>query len=174
MENDLIKLGLSYDLASDLHEEWRNTRLKDDGTYEERWKESTDEEWNNIHGTNKVDIANTSFKDLPANYKQENLEAAKVVIELTYDKIVNSEELSIESFEEMASIVHDKWLERNSWAYESSPELAVPYQELSEEEKDKDRIQLRQAIEKVSKYLSGIINIDDIINEYNLSNGRQK
>ena len=34
MENqNLVKEALSYSLGSDLHEVWRNTRKREDGTY---------------------------------------------------------------------------------------------------------------------------------------------
>jgi hypothetical protein len=33
-------------------------------------------------------------------------------------------------------------MERNSWAKESSPELFVPYSQLPESEKSKDRVQI--------------------------------
>jgi hypothetical protein len=36
-----------------------------------------------------VDIANTKFEDLPSNRKYENLQAAKVAVDLIYDKVVN-------------------------------------------------------------------------------------
>jgi len=51
-----------------------------------------------------------------------------------------------ETFIEGASAeVHSKWLERNGeWAPE---EQKKPYEELSEEEKDKDRAQIKKAIE---------------------------
>ncbi len=54
--------------------------------------------------------------------------------------------------EEMASIVHEKWLERNSWVYDKeywNPTLAQEYSKLPEEEKEKDRVQIRQAIAKI-------------------------
>jgi hypothetical protein len=51
-------------------------------------KKSKDEEWTKKHGTDDVDIANTSFADLPSNWKYENLEAAKVAIDLVFDKVV--------------------------------------------------------------------------------------
>ena len=39
MENqNLVKEALSYSLGSDLHEVWRNTRKREDGTYEPRMK----------------------------------------------------------------------------------------------------------------------------------------
>jgi ribosome-associated toxin RatA of RatAB toxin-antitoxin module len=60
-----------------------------------------------------VDIANIEFEDLPSNWKYENLEAAKVAVDLVYDKVVNSEEINSKMIEEMSKIVHEKWLERN-------------------------------------------------------------
>ena len=54
-----------------------------------------------------------------------------------------------DSFLELASsVLHDKWLERNgSWA---PPEQNKPYSELSEEEKEKDRVIIRQAMKLYS------------------------
>jgi hypothetical protein len=60
-----------------------------------------------------VDIANTDFEDLPDNWKYENIEAAKVAVDLVYEKILNLEKISNEMIEEMSNIVHEKWLERN-------------------------------------------------------------
>ena len=54
--------------------------------------------------------------------------------------------------EEMASIVHEKWLERNSWVYDKeywNSTLAQEYAKLPEDEKEKDRVQVRQAIAKI-------------------------
>jgi len=50
-----------------------------------------------------------------------------------------------ESFvEEASAAVHDKWLERNGeWA---PVEQKKPFGELAEEEKEKDRVQVRKAI----------------------------
>jgi hypothetical protein len=60
-----------------------------------------------------VDIANTKFEDLPSNRKYENFEAAKVAVDLVYEKIVNKEKIDSEMIEEMSKIVHEKWLKRN-------------------------------------------------------------
>jgi hypothetical protein len=47
--------------------------------------------------------------------------------------------------EQAAVVVHDKCLKRNSsWA---PAKLNKPFMELSEEEKEKDRVQVRKAIE---------------------------
>ena len=137
-------------MGSYLHEEWRKTRLKEDGTYEPRMKKSKDPEWTQRHGTDDVDIANTSFEDLPSNWQYENLEAARVAVDLVYEKVINGEEITPEMIEEMASVVHEKWLERNDWVYDKeywNPVLAQPYEALPEDEKAKDRAQIEAAIQ---------------------------
>ena len=149
---EMAKAYFAESMWSDLHEEWRRSRLKEDWTYEPRWKKSKDAEWTKAHGTDDVDIANTSFAELPSNRKYENLEAAKVAIELVFDKVISWEEITDEMIEEMASIVHEKWLERNSWVFDKeygNPTLAQEYAKLPEEEKEKDRVQIRQAIAKI-------------------------
>lgn len=132
-----------------LHEEWRKTRLKEDGTYEPRMKKSKDDEWTEKHGTDDVDIANTKFEDLPSNWQYENLEAAKVAVDLVYEKVASGEEITPEMIEEMSSVVHEKWLERNDWAKDG--ELGVSYDQLSEDEKAKDRAQVETAIRIISE-----------------------
>ena len=140
-------------VASGFHEKWRENRLQNDGKYKPMIEKSEDEEWNTVYWTDVVDIANTKFKDLPSNWKCENLEAAKVAVDLVYEKIVNKEKIDSEMIEEMSKIVHEKWLERNGvqWSFENQ---RVDYQNLSEEEKAKDRIQIELAIQiiKSKKY----------------------
>ena len=84
-------------------------------------EESEDEEWNIKHWADMVDIANTKFEDLPSNRKYENLEAAKVAVDLVYDNVVNWEEITSEMIEEMSKIVYEKRLERNGieWSFEN-------------------------------------------------------
>ncbi len=136
-------------MGSYLHEEWRKTRLKEDWTYEPRMKKSKDLAWTEKHGTDDVDIANTSFEDLPSNWQYENLEAAKVAVELVYEKVASGEEITSEMIEEMSSVVHEKWLERNDWAKDW--ELGVSYDQLPEDEKAKDRAQVETAIRIISE-----------------------
>ena len=93
MSEEIIKQALSYSLAADLNEEWRLTRKKEDGTFRPRIKISKDPEWNKTHGTNEVDIANTPFNELPSNWQEENLKAAKVVINLVFKKVINGNEI---------------------------------------------------------------------------------
>ena len=131
-------------VASIFHEKWRENRLIDNG--KSMLEKSEDKEWNMKHWIDVVDIANTEFEDLPSNRKYENFEAAKVAVDLVYEKIVNKEKIDSKMIEEMSKIVHEKWLERNGvqWSFENQ---RIAYQNLSEEEKAKDRIQIKLAIQ---------------------------
>ena len=175
--NDLIREALSYSLGSDLHEAWRAPRKLDDGTFEPRMKKSKDEEWNKIHGTDEVDIANCAFEDLPSNWQYENLEAAKVAIDLAYNKTMDGEEITPEELEQMGSVIHDEWLKRNNWVFDpndGNPALAVPYEQLTPEEQDKDKVQIGAAQAKVQAYMNGMINIDDLCEQYGITSSNQR
>lgn len=140
------KSGIIKKVALVFHEKWRENRLQSVGKYKPMIEKSQDEEWNIKHWMDVVDIANTEFVDLPSNRKYENFEAAKVAVDLVYDKVVNWEKIDLEMIEEMSKIVHEKWLERNGihWSFENQ---RVEYEELSDEEKAKDRIQVELAIQ---------------------------
>ena len=141
------------DLASRFHEDWRKSRLKEDGTYEPRWKKIKKDEKFIANAKNsdtvrvtsdgvEVDIANTSFIDLPFDYQEENLLAAEVVIKILLNQ---KKSLTPDEIERLSSIVHDEWLKRNEWA--KGGELDVPYKDLPESEKAKDRVQVLAGIE---------------------------
>ena len=172
-ENERVVEALSYSMASDLHEAWRETRRREDGTYEPRMKKSKDERWNQEHGTDDVDIANLSFDELPSNWQFENLEAARVAVGLVFDEVARHGSIlyARRRIEEMSARVHDAWLGRNDWVFDpetGKPELARPYEELSDEEKEKDRAQIMQAIEKVNEYLSEEIDVDEVSRKFGL------
>ena len=172
----VIKEALSYALGSDLHEAWRAPRKKENGLYEPRIKKSKDAEWNAAHETDDVDIANCSFAKLPSNWQYENLEAARVAIELVYDKLMAGEPISEVELEQMAAVVHNEWLKRNSWVFDPNygdPKLAVPYLQLSKEEQDKDKVQIQQAALKVLAFMNGLIDIDVLCEEYGIKPDKQ-
>lgn len=134
-------------VASTFHDKWRENRL-----YKPMIEKSEDEDWTKRHWTDLVDIANIKFEDLPNNWKYENFEAAKVAVDLVYEKVVNWLEITPGMIEKMSKIVHEKRLERNwiEWSFENQ---RVDYKELSEEEKAKDRVQIEIAIQIISKEL---------------------
>ncbi len=140
-----IKQELVTQLGTLLHDEWRAPRKQEDGSFEPKMKTTEDESWIATNGSDSVDIANTSFAELPSDWQGENRAAAEVAMGEVFQAVEGGNLLD-ETFIELASAeVHSKWLERNS---ERAPEeQKKPYEELSEEEKDKDRAQIKKAIE---------------------------
>ena len=172
MNDEQVKNALSYSLGSDLHEAWRAPRRLPDGTFEPRMKVSKDEAWNEAHGTDQVDIANTSFEELPSNWQYENLEAARVAIELVYEDVMNDREFTPEEIIKIASMIHDEWLKRNDWVFSpeyGDPSLAVPFDQLSKEEQDKDIAQIEPAVNKVKAYMNGEVDMDGLCEKYGLN-----
>jgi hypothetical protein len=68
--------------------------------------------------------------------------------QLEYIKVVNLNA----QLDENASRVHDVWMEMNSWEHDTSPHLFVPFDELAEEEKEKDRDIVRIIQNEFAKY----------------------
>ena len=158
---DLLKYKKSYLMQRFVklsYDKWRETRKRLDGTYESKWKESTDKEWNRKHGTDYVDIANTEFEDLPSNRQKERMDAASVAIDLVFDKIKDWEiRVTTEMIEEMSSVVHDNWLERREQAQDEVDSMLVQsYKNLSEEEKVKDRNHIYIAIQIIKEEIEAI------------------
>ena len=179
MNDKTIKIALAYSLGSDLHEAWRAPRKLENGTYEPRMKKTKDEEWTKKHGKEEVDIANCTFSELPYDWQKENLSAALVVIGLVYDKIIAGKTITPEEIEKMAAIVHEEWLKRNTYVYGpvdkgGRPDLTVPYADLEDVEKEKDRVQIAPAIKKVQEYMNGLIDIESICDEYQINKGFTK
>lgn len=152
---EMAKAYFAESLWAEFHEEWRKDYAAKDENIDENWrvkpriKDTTDEEWIKAHWTDKVDIYYTPFRDLPADKKGDNLEAAKEAIELVFDRVISWEEITQERIEEMSSIVHENRMKRNSWEKDKRPQLFVPYSELPEHEKVKDRKHILQAIAKI-------------------------
>ena len=127
-------------IASALHEDWRKTRLQPDGTFEPRVKTTKDEAWIKAHGTDQVDIANTSYKDLPKDWQAENGAAGKVIEGIISRHgghvDLNNEKTRLQVGEE----IHAAWLSRNEYA-KGGP-LDVPFKDLPPDEQAKDLDQI--------------------------------
>ena len=134
-------------LGSKLHEKWAEgyrsgemakgnenpTRMKDDGM------------------GGQVDILNTSYAELPPKWQAENKAQAEAAIGLVSKDMSGA----MDNLENLAAQVHEQWLSRNSWAIEQKSPLAVPYSELPEEEKQKDRDVIIAAHEILSQMMGG-------------------
>ena len=109
--------SVQNEIASQLHEDWRKTRLNEDGTYEPRFKKTSDEEWISSHnGSTEVDIANTAYEDLPTDWQAENAAAGSVVATELIIAQRNQGEINQTEVERISAKVHDEWLKRNDWA----------------------------------------------------------
>ena len=145
-------LGKAVDmLASKLHENWADsyragemakgnenpTRMKDDGM------------------GGQVDILNTAYADLPPKWQGENKAQAEAAISL----VAKNMDDVMGNIEGLAAQVHEQWLSRNSWA--ANGPLGVPYNELPEEEKQKDRDVIVAAYEILSEMMSNEDEVED-------------
>lgn len=135
------------ELARQLHEMWRRPRYRPDSNdFKPRIKITDDEKWLRSHdGADEVDIANTSYEDLPEEWQRENRISAEIAVTLVEEALSTATTLDTGFVEWASSIIHNKWLERNGeWA---SPEQNLPYADLPEEEKEKDRSIIKEAID---------------------------
>ena len=132
-------------LASELHGIWADnyrsgemakgnenpTRMKDDGM------------------GGQVDILNTSYAELPEKWQAENKAQAQSAIGL----VAQNMEDAMSNIEGLAAQVHEQWLSRNSWAKDGP--LGVPYNELPEEEKQKDKNVISAAYDILQEMMGG-------------------
>lgn len=138
-------------VASVGHEEWRKGWKEANGDAP-RIKTTTDEAWIKKNGTDQVNIAALSYEQLPSDWQKEN----RLAGEATADALLAAKEqrrpFDSQLMEEVADHLHAKWLERNgSWA---PPEQSVPYAQLSEAEKEKDRLFVRAGFDAIQRVLA--------------------
>lgn len=162
---------LSELVAFELHEAWRRPRLREDGTYEPRWKKIKDESFVeemkkndslpeyiriNENGEYEIDIANTCYFNLSKDWQEENRLAGEVVARLVESGKDYSEA-------EVGEIIHSEWLARNSWAKDG--ELGVPFAELPADEQEKDLVQYRIAkkMAEATPYNGWVSDVDGAI-----------
>lgn len=154
---------LNQKMAAELHNEWRESRrIEKSDKFEPRWKDAKDPEFSNkwmerlksgehpenirfnSDGKIEIDIANTSYSELSHAWKAENKASAEAAIGVVTQAFIENRPLDEAFIEAASSYVHEKWLERNgAW---DPPEQNKPYEELTEDEKEKDRLYVRKAI----------------------------
>jgi hypothetical protein len=133
-------------LATALHEDWRKTRRQEDGTFEPRIKPTKDEAWIALHGTYKVDIANTTYPELPSDWQAENKAAAEVVVGIMTEANGVVDLTNPEQRNAVGVRIHNAWLSRNEWA--KGGNLDVPFDQLppDEQAKDLDQVVMAQQV----------------------------
>ena len=147
-------------VAGRSHEQWQDDWITEhklpDGSIEPRIKPTTDQEWINAHnGVAEVDIASTSFKELPKDRQAESMASAVIAVEDVYKDAFLNDYIKIYDTDGEAALhafatsdkIHQGWLERNSsWATE---EQKLPFAQLSDVEKAKDLDFHHGAVEEV-------------------------
>lgn len=137
-------------VASQSHEDWRTAWYDKNGNVP-RIKTTKDQTWIFTHGVTELDIAATTYANLPSDWQGENKLGAEIAVDLVIEAVKeNQAKLETHEFMEGASsTVHDRWVDRNrSWA---GANLCVPFSELSPDEQEKDRLFVRRAIEAFSR-----------------------
>ena len=120
-------------VASALHASWQREFFAANGAAATRQKDDGD------GGT--VDIAHTDYADLPEKWQTEKRLSAESA--LARVAAATGDHSGAAALEKAAAGIHADWLSRNGeWA--PAPQ-AVPYEQLSEAEKEKDRVVARDA-----------------------------
>jgi hypothetical protein len=122
--NERVRVGRVQRFAAKAHDEWRKN-FDPTGT-KERIKDNSDGTKGNI---------NVPFDKLHPDWKRENLAAGKAAMDANkrYPKDI----------EKAAEHVHNEWMKRNPRG-EHNASQHVPYNQLSEPEKEKDRVHVRR------------------------------
>ena len=119
-----IRMGKVMRFAANAHELWRNQHIKDKGDVP-RIKKNSD-------GT-EGDI-NVPFHKLHPDWKKENIAAGHAALAAT--------KKHPHDMEKAAEHVHNEWMKRNPKADYNAAQH-VPYNDLSDAEKEKDRVHVR-------------------------------
>lgn len=131
--------------ASAGHEDWKRDfkeKARAKGEAETRPKATKPEERERWGET--VDIANLNYEQLPPSWQGENRASGEAAATLVLTAASEGKALDEGFIEEASAKIHDAWLVRN--ALYAPPEQKLPYEELSEDQKEKDRIFVRSAI----------------------------
>jgi hypothetical protein len=142
-------------VASAFHADWQKTQAPEGSGRKPKFKTTKDEAWIKKHGTDQVDIANTSYADLPDDWQKENRDAAEVVQRILKEH-GGTVDLSDEKTRlEVGDQIHKAWLSRENNSHAKGGELDKPFSELSRAEQDKDTDQLKVAMEVLSPAKKG-------------------
>lgn len=138
----LIDKYLIDQIADLTHKKFQNIYYqKNNGS---RIKTTTDPLWIKLHDTNQADIAKIDYANLPADIKNSRYQGAKVAYQVVKNAIDKHLSFDNAFIENSSHLVHQEWLDR--CALTANPEHNLSYQNLSEEDKDKDRVFVYAAI----------------------------
>jgi predicted metal-binding transcription factor (methanogenesis marker protein 9) len=107
-------------------------------------KTMVDKKWIKENGTDTVNLSETEYSNLPEDWKKERILGSEIVINEVEKKIKEKGICNQKDTEEIADLLHIKWLERNNMR--ALEEQKNRYIDMSEYEKEKDRIFVKAAI----------------------------
>lgn len=84
-----------------------------------------------------IDILNMDYDELPDDWKFENRATAQVACREVVRSVRQKRLFNQNLIETTSEKIHNAWIKRN--AYRASSDLILPYKNLTESEKDKDR-----------------------------------
>jgi hypothetical protein len=129
---EFIRPDLSFELATLAHDKWWDNYRKNNPSTP-RYKKLPD-------GT-EIDINNCAL-NCPAWVKYQ--------AELVHRDFVDAINLAA-TIDYNADMVHRIWMKKNDWERDTRPHLFVPFEKLTEEEKEKDRDIVRIILELITK-----------------------
>ena len=191
---DLNTLNISFlqeEVATHLHQIWRDTRLighDDNGVpiYEDRWKQlnpnENEEEKKFVemflshplkpnnkvkveNGVLSINISQMGYKELSPHWQQENKDAAIVAVDFALDNYIylKTDKYKEVGIEMLGSAIHALWLSRDANSYARTTELGKRFGLLPREEQLKDNRHIIIS-EKVISNLVKLYNLNNIIN----------
>lgn len=167
--------SLAIPLARDYAE--KNYAKREDGTFEPAWRGVNGEKiYKNkspedlmSEGMSEadaraavIDIANQPYNEYSEYWKEQNRGGAEFLVNLMDEKgadVLISLDLTDEKTRnEYGNLIHENWIRRNEWVNDPNygdPSLAVPFEELSAKEQQKDIDQLGVLQEWIKDQMSG-------------------
>ncbi|MBC7461888.1 MAG: zeta toxin family protein [Thermoleophilia bacterium] len=144
-------------MASSQHETWRLPRRLEDGTYEPRWKATTDHEWllANQHrvrtsdGRSELDIANIEYRNLPRDWAHDNQVEARNAVGSVLRHVDPDGKLDVTGIDGASREIHDGWLARTSDLPNADATSRRPFEELDISNQTKNWSIVRMAADHV-------------------------
>jgi hypothetical protein len=161
MENwrKCLKESLAKQLTDTMHEKWREGFVASKGAAASRFKpvpllgaEAPGEALERLRGYEKLEIIDGTLQqdiNQPAElivpelaHKLNGAPAVDYASAVEATKIISSDDI-----ERLASEFHEVWMKHNDWQRENNPGLFLPYESLPSDEKRKDLVQLKVALD---------------------------
>jgi ADP-ribose pyrophosphatase len=154
------------------HKDWQESRNGDprikvcieNNEGEERWINEEDQIPEGFEEVKKLDIANTNFNDLPDYFKNQNTGVNNYVMALLEETLNTPDPEIYRMVDDISTKIHDLYLVNNPNV--KGKELDVPFEELSFEEREKDRVYVRNMIFLLLEKFESEENISDRPKDY--------